>query len=236
MKILVIIPARSGSKGVPHKNIRDLNGKPLLAWSIFHAQQSKYSEYMKIIVSTDSEEYATVARTYGAEVPFLRPRDISQDDSADIECIEHAVCWLKEHENYESDIILHLRPTQPCRNIEDVNESIDVFWKVRKEYDSLRSVIPVDKSPYKMYRIQEDTKELIPLFQTVNNIREPYNQGRQQLPVCYVHNGYIDILNTSILKEHTISGKKIYPYLMKETENIDIDTEADWVKTDKYEH
>ena len=225
IKILCLIPARSGSKGLPHKNIIDFKGKPLLSWSIEHAQQSKYSKNIKIIVSTDSEKYAEISKHYGAEVPFLRPKNISGDTSSDFECIKHCVDWLKENENYEPDIILHLRPTQPCRKIEHVNKAIETFINKRENYDSLRSVIPVEKSPYKMYSINND--ELKPLFNEVNNIKEPYNQARQLLPQCYLHNGYIDILNTDILTNNTISGTKIYPFFMNMDDNIDIDEEKD---------
>ena len=225
IKILCIIPARSGSKGLPHKNIMDFKGKPLLSWSIEHAQQSKYSNNIKIIVSTDSEKYAEISKQYGAEAPFIRPENISGDISTDFECIKHCVDWLKENENYEPDIILHLRPTQPCRKIEHVNKAIEIFINQREKYDSLRSVIPVEKSPYKMYSINND--ELKPLFDEVNNIKEPYNQARQLLPQCYLHNGYIDILNADILKNDTISGSRIYPFVMDIDNNIDIDEKKD---------
>jgi len=225
IKILCIIPARSGSKGLPHKNIMDFKGKPLLSWSIEHAQQSKYSNNIKIIVSTDSEKYAEISKQYGAEAPFIRPENISGDISTDFECIKHCVDWLKENENYEPDIILHLRPTQPCRKIEHVNKAIEIFINQREKYDSLRSVIPVEKSPYKMYSINNE--ELAPLFNEVSNIKEPYNQARQLLPQCYLHNGYIDILNADILKNDTISGSRIYPFVMDIDNNIDIDEKKD---------
>ncbi len=225
IKILCIIPARSGSKGLPHKNIMDFKGKPLLSWSIEHAQQSKYSNNIKIIVSTDSEKYAEISKQYGAEAPFIRPENISGDISTDFECIKHCVDWLKENENYEPDIILHLRPTQPCRKIEHVNKAIEIFINQREKYDSLRSVIPVEKSPYKMYSINNE--ELTPLFNEVSNIKEPYNQARQLLPQCYLHNGYIDILNADILKNDTISGDRIYPFVMDMDNNIDIDEKKD---------
>jgi CMP-N,N'-diacetyllegionaminic acid synthase len=225
IKILCIIPARSGSKGLPHKNIMDFKGKPLLSWSIEHAQQSKYSNNIKIIVSTDSEKYAEISKQYGAEAPFIRPENISGDISTDFECIKHCVDWLKENENYEPDIILHLRPTQPCRRVEHLNKAIETFIINRDIYDSLRSVIPIEKSPYKMYSINNE--ELTPLFNEVNNIKEPYNQARQLLPQCYLHNGYIDILNTDILTNNTISGTKIYPFVMDLDNNIDIDEKKD---------
>ena len=111
MKILCIIPARSGSKGIKNKNIIDYNGKPLIAWSIEQAIKSKYN--MKIIVSSDSDEYIEISKKYGAEAPFKRPLSISQDLSTDFECINHAVNWLNENEQYIPDIILQLdQPVQ----------------------------------------------------------------------------------------------------------------------------
>lgn len=221
--ILCIIPARSGSKGIKNKNIMDFNGKPLIAWSIEQAKKCNYD--MKIIVSTDSQEYSDIAITYGAEVPFLRPKKISDDLSTDIEFIKHCVDWLKINEDYNCDIILQLRPTSPTRNVNDINNALKLFIDNRDKYDSLRSVIPVEKSPYKMYSINND--ELKPLFCEVNNIKEPYNQTRQILPQCYLHNGYIDILNTDILTNNTISGTKIYPFIMNMDNNIDIDDKKD---------
>ena len=106
MLVLGVIPARSGSKSLPHKNIKSFSGMPLLAWSIKQAQQSNFE--MRIIVSTDSHKYAAIAREWGAETPFLRPDDISQDLSTDFECIQHAITWLKENEDYNPDIILQL--------------------------------------------------------------------------------------------------------------------------------
>jgi CMP-N,N'-diacetyllegionaminic acid synthase len=228
MKILCLIPARSGSKGIPNKNIRDLSGKPLIAWSIEQAKNSKHS--MRIIVTTDSEEYASIARNFGAETPFLRPIDISQDLSTDLEFIEHALEELK-NENYVPDFIVQLRPTYPTRKVEILDETIDLFIKERNKYDSLRTVIPFDKSPYKMYRIEDN--ELEPLFREVDDIKEPYNQCRQNLPNTYLHNGYIDILNTDIVNKGSISGERIYPYLMTGDEYHDIDYEDDFKEVEK---
>ena len=223
VEILCIIPARSGSKGIQNKNIIEFKGKPLLAWSIEQAQKCDYN--MKIIVSTDSEEYANIATKYGAEVPFLRPPEISHDLSTDFEFINHCVDWLKTNENYTCDIILQLRPTSPTRKIEDLNRALNLFIKNRDKFDSLRSVIPFEKSPFKMYLLND--KKLTPLFDKVNNIQEPYNKPRQILPQSYLHNGYIDILNTSILNENTITGKNILSFIMEEKNNIDIDVISD---------
>lgn len=222
--ILCIIPARSGSKGIPDKNIKLFSGKPLLAWSIYQAINSKFQ--MRVVVSTDSPKYADIARYHGAEVPILRPSSIAEDLSSDYECIDHMVNWLSKHENYNPDIILQLRPTSPLRKIETIDCCLDLFIENMEKYDSLRTVIPVDKSPYKMYTIVNDV--LCPLFSKVGDITEPYNQCRQCLPKCYLHNGYIDIFKTTTLDSGSISGNKIYPYVMNESDTNDIDNINDW--------
>jgi CMP-N,N'-diacetyllegionaminic acid synthase len=189
LRILCLIPARSGSKGLPHKNIRLFRGKPMLAWSIDHANRSKHSEQIRVIVSTDSEEYARIAVEHGAEAPFLRPAEIAGDLSTDYECLRHAVDWLRENEGYCPDVILHLRPTQPCRTVEHVDGALDMFLSERGRYDSLRSVIPVSKSPYKMYKLSDDQSSLDPLLTESIRGAECFNQCRQVLPQCYLHNG-----------------------------------------------
>ena len=230
VKILTIIPARSGSKGLPDKNIKNMVNKPLLAWSIDHAKQTKYykKNQMKIIVSTDSEKYAEIAREWGAEVPFLRPKEISQDNSTDFMFINHALDWLKDNENYIPDYILQLRPTQPCRPDGLIDECLDTF--IDSEYDSLRTVIPNEKTPYKMYT--KNGEQLVPLFEEVNGLSEPFNIGRQYLPKTYLHNGYVDILKSEIIKQNKLSGK-ILAYEMKKTDNIDIDTQQDWIEAER---
>jgi CMP-N-acetylneuraminic acid synthetase len=221
IKILAIVPARCGSKGFPHKNIVDFKGKPLMAWSIEQAIHSKYK--MRVVVSTDSEEYASIARSYGAETPFLRPKEISQDLSTTYECIEHCLNYLKDNENYVPDICVILQPTSPTRKIDDLNKCMDLFLENRNNYDSLCTFVKFDKCPYKMFTIENN--KAIPLFTEVNGIKEPYNKCRQALPDTYNQNGYIYIFNTSVVKDGTWYGKNILPYIMDES--IDIDYEKD---------
>ena len=203
----------------------DFKGKPLLAWSIRHATTIKIHETNEDYSFNRFKKYADIANKWGAMTPFLRPKEISGDFSSDFECIQHCVNWLEKKEQYTPDIILHLRPTQPLRKVEDLNECIELFIKYRHEYDSLRSVIPFNKSPYKMYRVHQNRLE--PLYKKVGDIEEPYNMARQMLPQCYLHNGYIDIFNRDILKKGTISGDKIYAYVMEENDNVDIDFNED---------
>jgi N-acylneuraminate cytidylyltransferase len=215
-------------------------GKPLLTWGIYQAKQSKYLKNMRIIVSTDSKEYAQIAAEHGAETPFLRPKEISHDRSLDVEWAQHALQWLKKNEGYVPDIILQLRPTQPCRKVEDIDRCLDIFIDVRDRYDSLRTVFRSDLYEPKMYTIVDNV--LKPIFKEINGIREPYDGPRQNFPENiidyyteeqkrserYMHNGYIDIFNATIVATGSVSGEIIYPYIMKSTDNIDIDTEETW--------
>jgi len=182
---------------------------------------------MRIVVSTDSVEYAEVAQEHGAEAPFLRPVEISGDLSTDYECIRHAVDYLERVENYVPDIIVHLRPTQPCRSVKLLDDCLDKFIAVRHEYSSLRTVVPISKSPFKMYTVDAATDTLTPLHTEVNGLTEPYNLGRQQLPQAYLHNGYVDILNTSTLLQGSMTGDRILSYVMTESDTVDIDTADD---------
>ena len=230
LKILAIIPARSGSKGIPNKNIKEFKGKPLICHSIECAKKSKYIN--NIIVSTDSEIIKNIALESGALVPFLRPLNISQDLSTDFEFMEHCLNFIIENdiENIP-DIVVQLRPTYPLRKIETLEDCIEIFLNNYNEYDSLRTVYKLDKSPYKMYeKIEKNNKNyLIPLFKEVNGIKEPYNQCRQLLPDTYIHNGCIDIIKSNIILNYkSMSGDKIYPYIMNKEDNDDIDTIEQW--------
>ena len=227
-KILCIIPARAGSKEIPNKNIKPFRGKPLLAWSIEQARAAAYP--MRIIVSTDSQEYAAIARSYGAEVPFLRPPEISQDLSIDEELFAHALNWLKQHEGYEPDILVHLRATYPTRSVETLNNCIRTFLAVKDKYTSLRTVVPTEKTPFKMYRMVDGALE--PLFRTLEDIHEPFNNCRQRLPPTWTHNCCIDILTPAVVRSGSMSGDRIYPYSMHRGEFFDIDTDADWASAE----
>lgn len=229
MYVLALIPARGGSKGVKMKNIKKFREKELIYWSISLAKESKFVN--RIIVSTDNEDIKEVALKYGADVPFLRPSEISGDLSNDYQFIKHCLDFLKETNQKIPDIIIQLRPTYPTRSLKILNDTIDIFINNYENYDSLRTVYKLDKSPYKMYRIQNN--ELTPLFKEVDGIKEPYNECRQILPETYIHNGYIDIIKSDIVhKKNSITGDRIYPYVMGKNEYHDIDTIEDWKKAE----
>lgn len=225
-KILAIIPARSGSKSVPHKNIRLINGKPMLAYSIEHAQNSKYIN--RIILSTDSKEYADIGQKYGAEVPFIRPAEFATDTALDIDVFYHALNYLKTKENYIPDIVVQLRPTYPIRNAEDIDNMIEIMLN-NTDIDSVRSISPAKEIPFKMWT-QDASGKLKPICK---EIPECYNMPRQELPAAYYQNACIDVIKGNvILEEKSMSGKNIQGYIMKD--NFDIDTEEDFKLVEDY--
>lgn len=228
MKILAIIPARSGSKSIPHKNIRSIAGKPLLAHSIEHAIKSELIN--RVIVSTDSEQYAELARSFGAETPFLRPEEISGDKSNDRDYFIHALKWFKDNEDYVPDICVQLRPTHPVRKIEDIDAMIRLLIS-NPDADSVRSVVKNDTyTPYKMWLL-DNNNELKPLM-TNTGIHEHYNQPRQELPVTYFQNASVDVIRTSTITEkNSLSGDKILGYVMDA--EYDIDNELEFVRAEQ---
>ena len=185
--IVALIPARSGSKGLVHKNIKMYKGIPLLAHSINIAKESKYID--NVYVSTDSKLYQQIALEYGAKVTPLRPHNISDDLSPDIDTFKFFINTLPNTNNGQKDIpeiIIHLRPTYPNRTIELLDDCIMKFIKNYELYDSLRTVVPYKKCPIKMYYINKDNNVLIPYFKEYNDMIEPYNQARQNFPDSYL--------------------------------------------------
>ena len=196
-EVYAIIPARAGSKGVPNKNIKLLAGYPLLAWSIAAAKLSKH--ITRIIVSTDSEEYAEIARQYGAEVPFLRPRAIATDNAQDIGFIMHTLLWLAEHENSVPDMLVHLRPTSPLRDPTYIDAAIELI-REHPEATSLCSAHEVAHPPCKYFQMNADG--------TFSGLMgEQYiSLPRQQCPKAYQGNGHVDIL----LSNHILATGSLY--------------------------
>ena len=235
--ILAIIPARSGSKSVIDKNIRLIDGKPMLAYSIAHAQQSEYIG--RVILSTDSEKYADIGREYGAEVPFLRPAEYATDTALDFDVFYHALTWLKEHEDYVPELVVQLRPTYPVRRVSDIDNMIRQMLD-DPSIDSMRCIAPAGEVPHKMWLIgQEGTdgagadvpeaNTAVPIRPLLTDIREAYNMPRQQLPKIYYQNANIDVIRSHvILEQHSMSGKNIAGYVM--SENYDIDTEEEFAR------
>ncbi len=224
-EVLAIVPARSGSKSIPRKNIHVFAGHPLIAYSIAAAQKSE--KVTRLIVSTDDEEIAEVARYYGGEVPFLRPVELAQDETPDLPVFQHALDWLGCQENYFPDVIVHLRPTSPIRPHDCVDRAIRILLE-HPEADSIRSVIPSGQNPYKMWCIDSITGQMKPLLH-LSGVHEAYNTPRQQLPVTYWQTGHVDVIRTAtILKKNSMSGEVILPLITDPCYAMDIDTRLEW--------
>ncbi len=223
MEVLAVIPARGGSKSIPRKNIRPFAGYPLIAYSIAAALATE--TVTRVIVSTDDEEIAAIARRYGAETPFLRPAELSQDDTPDLPVFEHALTWLAYHEDYHPEIVVQLRPTSPLRRKRLIDEA--VFRLIENPHaDAVRSVCVPFQNPFKMWQIDAQGL-LVPLIQT--EIPEAYNMPRQKLPEVYWQTGYVDAAwAETILNKHSMTGERILPLVIDPSEWIDIDSPDDW--------
>lgn len=219
MKNIAVIPARSGSKGLKDKNIRKLNGKPLLAYSIEAAQQSR--KFDTIHVSTDSEHYAEIAREYGADVPFLRSAELASDTSSTWDAMRFVLKRYKEL-GKEFDTITVLQPTSPLRTAEDINGAFRLFEE--KQANMISSVCEMEHSPLWSNTLPEDLS-----MKDFEDERVAF-LPRQSLPVYYRENGAIYVMKTS----HLFSGKNIYKdgcyaYIMNAEHSVDIDRKMDFL-------
>jgi len=216
--ILGLIPARSGSKRLPGKNTKLLLGKPLVAWTIEQALASKYLD--KVIVSTDSEEIAKISRNFGAEVPFLRPKELAFDNSKSIDVVLHTLRYFEDVERYSPDIIVLLQPTSPLRTKEDIDKALEIFTM-----NKCVSLISVCEAP----------KHFLWLFEIKEGFLKPFNslEGylfNDTLPRLYSPNGAIYIADTKTLETYrTFYIEKLCYYIMSYERGIDIDTEVDLI-------
>lgn len=227
-EVLAIIPARGGSKGIPRKNIRNFAGHPLIAYSIEAGLMAK--TVTRVIVSTDDEEIAAVARQYGAETPFLRPSEFAQDQTLDLPVFQQALSWLAEHENYRPDVVVQLRPTSPVRPPTLVDEAVCLLLD-HPEADSVRGLVPSGQNPHKMWRVDPVSGQMRPLL-TVEGIAEPYNAPRQVLPQVYWQTGHIDAIRPRVFDQGSMSGKVILPVMVDPAYTVDIDSPKDWARSE----
>lgn len=220
-KIIAIIPARGGSKGLPRKNIRPLLGKPLLAWTIEQAKKSRYID--RIMVSTEDEEIAEISKEYGAEVPFLRPKVLARDDSPTTDAIMHAINWFEKREEY-FDIIVLLEPTSPLRKEDDIDNAIELFIKNIDKADSLVSVGEVHlENPYIMKKFE---KGYVKSFIEINE--EIYQ--RQQLPNVYFPYGVMYLSKVDTFKKYkTFYQERTIPYYIERWQNYEVDDIYDFI-------
>ena len=229
-EVLALIPARGGSKGIPRKNIRNFAGYPLIAWSIAAAKQA--ASVTRVLVSTDDEEIAAVARQFGAETPFLRPAEFAQDHTTDLPVFVHALKWLDEHEGYKPDVAVQLRPTSPIRPRGLVDKAVEILLS-HPDADSVRGVVSAGQNPHKMWRLPDGENAPMKNLLDVDGIDEPYNAPRQILPPVYWQTGHIDAVRAETILNGSMSGKNIYPLIIDSVFTVDIDNLQDWAR---YEH
>jgi YrbI family 3-deoxy-D-manno-octulosonate 8-phosphate phosphatase len=226
-EVLAIIPARGGSKGIPRKNIRNFAGFPLLAYSIAAGKQAE--SVTRVIVSTEDEEISTIARQFGAETPFTRPLDLAQDDTTDLPVFRHALTWLADHEGYEPEVVVHLRPTSPIRPRDCVDMAVHTLLR-HAEADSVRGVVPAAQNPYKMWLLSGEGRPMVPLLR-LDGTLEAYNAPRQSLPPVFWQTGHVDAVRPeTILRKGSMSGSSIYPLIIDARYSVDIDNLADWAR------
>ncbi|MCG2775786.1 MAG: acylneuraminate cytidylyltransferase family protein [Desulfobacterales bacterium] len=217
--VLAIIPARGGSKGLPGKNVRELCGKPLIAWSIEQALGCGIID--RVVVSTDDDQIADVAKTYGAEVPFIRPVELASDMASIIDVIFHTIDWFEKYEDYQPAYILLLQPTSPLRISEDIDNAIELLFA--RKAQTIVSVCETEHHPY--------GANMLPADGNMRDFLRPevINKNRQELPTFYRINGAIYLAYRDYLKTRkTFFGNDTYAYVMPRERSIDIDSKVDF--------
>ncbi len=226
MRILGIIPARGGSKSVPRKNIKDLGGKPLIAWTIEAAKAS--GVFDRLILTTDDAEIAEVGKRYGAEVPFMRPPELAEDTTPTLPVLQHALTWLKERESYQPDAAMLLQPTTPFRSAEHIRGAVELFEKTGA--DSVVSVveIPGNYNPHWAFKVDNDFHATLYLGGAIKT----RIKRRQDLPKAYAPNGMIYLFRPKFLfdpVDPNFYGDDVRAYEVEEKASINIDSPEDWV-------
>ncbi len=225
MNVLAIIQARGGSKGIPGKNIKLLCGKPLIAWTIEAAKNAK--TVTRVIVSTDDEAIAEVSKKYGAEVPFLRPAEFATDGAKSIGLLEHALNFLKEKENYETDVVVQLKPTNPLRTSTQIDQCVELYQE-SVDLDAVITVVKAPVHPLKTWKFEgESLQPFVP--ENVFGIKEAAKTPRQKLPEAYGNNSCVHVINPkTILEKHSSIGTRVKGVVLSREDSINIDEPIDF--------
>ncbi|MCI0566097.1 acylneuraminate cytidylyltransferase family protein [bacterium] len=219
IKTLGVITARGGSKGIPRKNIKELMGKPLIAYTILAAKGSALLS--RAIVSTDDAEIAEIARMHGADVPFMRPAELAEDASTSIAVVQHAVSWIRENENEIYDYVMILQPTSPLRTAEDIDACIKIADETHA--DSVMSMKELDDfAPKKIQKIEDGI--IFPLFEDEGKA----SARRQDLPKAYKRNTAIYLTKTDVIMTGDLFGKISRAYIMPAERSLDINRPIDF--------
>jgi CMP-N-acetylneuraminic acid synthetase len=230
LNILGIIPARGGSKGVPRKNIKELNGKPLIKYTINEALISNLTD---VIVTTDDFDIMKVAKESGVKAPFTRPKELANDNSLSIDVTIHALLKMEEIENVKYDAIMLLQPTAPFRECIDINNCIELL-NSNKDIDSVISVVDVEAYHPARMKFINNGFLIDPIF-----CEKIENQNRQELESMYIRNGAIYLTRRDTLLKKSYKGKKSMAYIMPKSRSINIDTKddfqlAEWLISNKF--
>lgn len=219
MKVLGVIPARGGSKGVPKKNVKLLGGKPLIAYSIEAARAAK--RLTRVIVSTDDEEIAEVSRRWGADAPFLRPAELATDAAKAVPVIQHALEEMERRDDLVYDAVLMLQPTTPFRTGADIDRAIEILEKTGA--DSVISVVDVEGHHPARMKYLEDGRLIDPDF------CEAYeNQPRQELRPMYLRNGMIYLTRREVMRSGSFKGSDCRALIVETHRSVNIDTPLDF--------
>lgn len=226
LNIMGIIGVRSGSKGVKDKNIRNLAGKPLVGWIIDKAKSSKYIN--KLVVSTDSQEYKEIAESYGAEVPYLRPKRLSEDFSPELDYIKHMIDWLYKKESYTPDIIVRMMATTPLQTTHDIDSSIHKLLE-NQSSDSVVVVSEARQHPLKALKIIQDKNnesKLVTYFSESG--REVTPIARQNYEKAYFRSNIITCRVETIKNTNSLTGDNVFYHIIDQHRGIDIDNIVDF--------
>ncbi|HFF8524476.1 TPA: acylneuraminate cytidylyltransferase family protein [Providencia rettgeri] len=215
--MIALIPARGGSKGLPRKNIKLLNGKPMLAYTIEAALKSKY--ITDVIISTDDQEIYDIALSYGAKDTFLRPKELAEDNSLAIDNYTYTIQRLEKEYNYNLDSFIVLQPTSPLRNTEDIDNSIHLF--IENKADSVISFCE-EHHPIKWHKYINKNHQLENIFD------ENLLINRQDIMPTYYPNGAIYVFSKNLILERKYYSEKTYAYVMPRSRSVDIDTIDDF--------
>ena len=216
MNFLAIIPARGGSKGISRKNIKKIAGNPLISYTINEAKKAKY--LTRIVVSTEDKKIAKISKKYGVDV-IPRPKKLASDRTPSELVCQQVIKYLKNNEDFETDVVVVLQPTSPLRKAEDINLAIKKFLK--SDCSSVVSITEVQHSPYWMYKMDKSKMKKILTDKKITR--------RQDSPLIYQLNGAIYVTKKeTIMEKNSLIGKNMFGYIMPYERSIDIDSQIDF--------
>jgi CMP-N-acetylneuraminic acid synthetase len=230
VKVLGVITARGGSKGLPGKNLRLLAGKPLIAHTIDTARESR--AFDRVMLTTDDDAIAEAGRSRGCDVPFMRPAELARDETPHLPVLQHAVQWLADRERYTPDAVMILQPTSPLRRAQDIRNAIALLETSGADSVVSVSEVPAHYNPMRTLRI--DDRGVASLFVTGEPVRRRINR-RQDMAQAWTMNGAIYLFRTSVLRaaEPSLYGNRTAAYVMPPEFGISIDSLDDWTQAEQ---